>query len=268
MFSRTDMPPLPKAVLVYSISRRRHPLPASGAPPPSALLAGHEQRRPDDDGAYAEPDRQVHVLPLLHLELQRPDLRLVRLLGVAESPIRQGEHAADDQEHGQDLPRLHRTLLSPRDAAARVSRSARSSGPSRRHRPRARSPSSRSPILTRTSSRTSWPTAAHMRRTWRFLPSVRTISSQVPSRPEPSARSRAGRVRVPSPSATPDRSASRAAASGTPSTRTWYVFGTWCSGSVSLWPSRWSLVTISSPALSRSSRPTGNTHRPTSPSRS
>jgi len=90
-------------------------------------------------------------------------------------------------------------------------------------------------------------------------PPVSTISNHVPARPVPSERSRAGRVRVPSPSSTPDRSASRAAASGMPSTRTCTLFGTWCSGSVSLWPSRWSLVTDEQPALSRSSRPTGNT---------
>ena len=50
--------------------------------------------------------------------------------------------------------------------------------------------------------RTSWPTAAHMRRTWRFLPSVSTISSQARPRGRaaraPSTRTSAGRVSVPS----------------------------------------------------------------------
>ena len=77
-------------------------------------------------------------------------------------------------------------------------------GRGRRHSPGARSPSASAPMATRTSSRTSCPTAAHIRRTWRFLPSVRTISSQhPPSRPDPSARTTAGRDDVPSPRGTP-----------------------------------------------------------------
>ena len=62
---------------------------------------------------------------------------------------------------------------------------------------------------------------------------------------------------------------------GRRATRAWYVFGTWCSGTVRRSPRRWSFVRMRRPEVSRSSRPTGKTHpggprrrgasRPTSP---
>ena len=61
--------------------------------------------------------------------------------------------------------------------------------------------------------------------TWRFLPSVSTISSQDDATSAPRAapmnRTWAGRVVVPSSSVVPSRSAAIARASGTPRTRTW-----------------------------------------------
>ena len=130
-----------------------------------------------------------------------------------------------------------------------------------------------------TSSSTSWPTAAPMRRTWRFLPSVRTISSQVepapredepqddrgpcraPSREPGASSSRRRAAGLPAARAGPRRRERRRRARGRSSARA-------ASGEVSRSPSLWSLVRISRPELSRSSRPTGNTQRGRSPSAS
>lgn len=48
-----------------------------------------------------------------------------------------------------------------------------------RHEPGERSVGWKAPMEMRMRRRVGWPTAAVMRRTWRFLPSVRVISSQV-----------------------------------------------------------------------------------------
>ena len=79
--------------------------------------------------------------------------------------------------------------LNGRALGPAASRSAPTSwGRSGLYRPLGRLPSSIGPILVRTNRRTSSPTAAHIRRTCRFLPSWITIRSQTPSRPDSATR--------------------------------------------------------------------------------
>ena len=107
----------------------------------------------------------------------------------------------------------------------------------------------------RTSRRTGWPTASHIRRTWRFLPSWIT-RRRTPGESTPTS---AGAVR-PSSSSTPWRSRRSAPGAGVPpSTSATYSLSTPCEGWESSCASAPSLVRISRPSVSWSRRPTGNT---------
>ncbi len=125
---------------------------------------------------------------------------------------------------------------------------------SARHVPGFRCGSEMGPIRVRTRRRTGWPTASHMRRIWRLRPSWMTMrmtpGRPLPPWPEPSSRRR-GRP--------PGAGAAGRPAEGTPSTSTRYSFSTPKEGWVRRWASSPSLVRTSSPSLSASSLPTGNT---------
>ncbi len=123
----------------------------------------------------------------------------------------------------------------------------------------------------RTRRSVGWPTAAVMRRTWRFLPSVSSSEIQVSgtdlrtriggtragkSGAGSSARARQGRVRRP-PISTPPSSRRRHAAVGTPSTWTQYSRPCPRSGSSRAAANPGSSVSRSKPSESASSRPTG-----------
>ncbi len=105
------------------------------------------------------------------------------------------------------------TRAAERPRASLRSRST-SAAVSRRWRPAARSPRRSDPKATRRRSTTRWPTASHIRRTWRLRPSWIVSSSSC----GPSRRTWAGAVR-PSSSSMPSRSARRARSLGRPSTR-------------------------------------------------
>src|SRR5262249_21343061 len=124
----------------------------------------HEQDHAAGHGHHARPHRDLDALLLVDLELERAQSSFVPLLGEREAVIDQREHAGHDQRQGQD--RLHPP---PRDSRryyhADPSSRVISDGTSRRHSPGARSPSASPPTSTRTSSSTSWPTAAAMRHT-------------------------------------------------------------------------------------------------------
>ena len=221
-------------------------------------------QRDDTAGAAAAEDphdaRPRHGVAHLEAEVAQPlghevarALLAVAELGVGVQVAAHGHHGGRDPLGGGADLRVGRAGAAGRGAAAaggarEPAAASRASGgvmiradEARSHllRPelaplarRASSPRSSRPMRTRTSSRTSCPTAAPILRTWRFLPSVRTISSQVEPwlprrrraaspRAVPRTRTFAGRVTVPSSSGRPSRSARRASPSGTPATRAW-----------------------------------------------
>ena len=107
---------------------------------------------------------------------------------------------------GRPGPACHEAAPRRPGAAARL-RASTSAPLRRRWAPGASAPSVSGPKATRSSERTGWPTASHIRLTCRFRPSW-MVSSRT-SRSRPSRRTRAGAVR-PSSSSTPLRSARRA----------------------------------------------------------
>ena len=129
-------------------------------------------------------------------------------------------------------------------------RPARAPGPrpgsSGRHSPGGRRRSASGPMRVRTRRRTGWPTASHMRRTWRLRPSwivMRSVRS-------PTSDTRAGAV-GPSSSSTPSRSRRSAPRDGVPSTSARYSFSTPNDGWVSRWVSSPSLVSTAGPRCRR-----------------
>src|SRR5687768_15243784 len=79
----------------------------------SALLAADEQQAgADDDGADAGPQRDVDALFLLDRELDRAEVGLVLLLGVAEAAVDEAENAEDDEDDADQLDCAHLPLPS------------------------------------------------------------------------------------------------------------------------------------------------------------
>ena len=107
----------------------------------------------------------------------------------------------------------------------------------------------------RTRRWTGWPTASHMRRTWRLRPSWIT-RRRTPGASTPTSAGAVG----PSSSSTPSRRARNAPGGGVPpATSATYSLATPWEGCVSSWASAPSLVRISRPSVWRSRRPTGKT---------
>ena len=150
-------------------------------------------------------------------------------------------------------------------------------GPSALPRPRGRAIPGSSPsrvigpTATRTSRNVGWPTAAVIRRTWRFRPSRRTRRIQAVgtflrnrigtgrsgrSGLGVSSSASAGRV-GPSARTIPSSEGCDRLGAGIRSTWARYVFGCSNRGSASRWASGPSSVRRSKPSLSRSSRPSG-----------
>ena len=90
-------------------------------------------------------------------------------------------------------------VRSPLTAVARQSIHLRPAS-SRRCAPSSRSPSRSGPKATRSSGRTGWPTAAHMRLTWRLRPSWMRQLDGARARPAHAAPARSGRPRARRPS--------------------------------------------------------------------
>ena len=108
----------------------------------------------------------------------------------------------------------------------------------------------------RTSRRTGWPTASHMRRTWRLRPSWMTMRS-TPGR----HHAHPGRGREPVLELDPLAQAAQSAAGdrGRPPPRPGTPFRRRSEGGSGSWASSPSLVRTSSPSVAASRRPTGNT---------
>lgn len=79
-------------------------------------LAAHQQQdRAQRDRAHAGPDGDVYRLLVLDRQLDRPQLGLVRVLGVRESAIQQTQAAGHDQYDTQHFDCVH-FIFSDRDA--------------------------------------------------------------------------------------------------------------------------------------------------------
>ena len=68
-----------------------------------ARAIGEQQHDAARDRDRAGPDGDADVLLLVHVELDRPELRLVALLGVREPVIDEGEHPRHDQHEPDRL---------------------------------------------------------------------------------------------------------------------------------------------------------------------
>ena len=130
---------------------------------------------------------------------------------------------------------------------------------SSRYSPGCSIPSFTAPMALRRRRITSSPTASHIRRISRFLPSRMVISSTVRSGSSVTTLITAGWVRVPSSSSTPWLRATTCSSVARGRTVTRYSLLTPWEGCIIRLAKSPSLVSRSRPSLSRSRRPTGNT---------
>src|SRR5580765_4555705 len=91
----------------------------------SALGADEQQRASTDDRGNPCPLRNVDRFLFLDRQLDRTDLRLVRVLGVAEAAVGEAECPGDDQYEGGDAHASHCSFSPLRSMAGQPTLSAR-----------------------------------------------------------------------------------------------------------------------------------------------
>src|SRR5262245_47579698 len=72
-----------------------------------SLRGNQKQHGAADDHHDTRPRRDPDAILLLHLELDRTELPLVRLLRVVESPVHEAENARREEDDTDDLEDVH-----------------------------------------------------------------------------------------------------------------------------------------------------------------